>query len=961
MLALKKSLSIVALSCFTASIIASQAAFAVNSADLYEGDMPTTSGSGYVPEVKKGMSIETGKNQNELRLKNENFPERYSSVDEGYVTPVRNQGSFGVCWAFGTIGAMESSLLKHAQVAPADRLTLDLSERHLAYFSFHGGIDPLNLVSSDYTTVSTGTTESTREDRYLNVGGNGGHATVALAQWRGTVNESRAPYSVLQNHPNKYNSSKNPFLKDTDLPADSAFVSDGWRMSNAYRIATTDRNAIKKNVMENGGVTIAINSNYSGSDRVSIYNYTDNLANHMVLVVGWDDNYDKTKFNSSSSEPKSNGAWLIKNSWGPNVGNDGYYWVSYEDNCLNSDYSVGYAYTLDASSKYDNNYQYDGSCLSNYYNYLPSGGSLASMFIANSPDQYTQYEEVKGVSFALHDVNVNYSIQVYANCNENNPTSGTALFASPVIGKTTHEGSYTVELPRNARVAKGTRFSVVVTFTKDNGVPIQYDVDRTETIDFQHVNNVEFGQSFERANNNSQWFDLANENVRTQDVFKDEDGHYHTHAYNENTCSARLKALTVNLFDITQANVQLSGVPDSGYLYDGQAKRPGATVSLKGAVLKVGEDYTISWENNINAGTAYVVITGIGDYTGIARIPFTINPVIINAEGISFNDKSVTFDGEVHFVEIEGNLPAGVKVEYENNSGFNAGIYNATARLVASDSNHVVSQDSSILKANLIIDKAYIALDGLRMPSKAVAYNGKRQSLVIEGAIPQNVKVVYTGNGAVNAGKYIVKAKVQCINSNYYIDEEASEYQGILTINKAPLLVSKFNFANKTVTYNGKNQSIVVGGSLPAGVQVSYSGNNKKKAGTYTITARFTCTNPNYYINGPATKTAKLKINKASQKLSVAKTQLMKTVSFNKLNRGAQYTSKVVIKGAYSTLKFANASKSKVLSVDSKTGRIKVNKGAKKGLYKIKIKVTASANANFAAASKSFIVTVKVK
>lgn len=960
MLSIKKCLSIFVLSCFTASAVTAGVAFAVDPADSYDGELPKVSASGYLPEIKKSIPIENKQSKGELRFKSENIPAKYSSLDEGYVTPVRNQGSFGTCWAFGTIGAIESSLLRHGQVASANRLSLDLSERHLAYFGFHSGIDPLGLISNDYSSVSKGETEETRYDPYLNLGGNGGLATAALSQWKGTVNESSAPYSVLQNHPNKYNSDRNPFLKETDLPGELAFFSDGWRMANAYRIATTDTNTMKKYIMECGGVTVGINASYVGSDGVSIYNYSQNLPNHMVLIVGWDDNYDKSKFGTTANRPSSNGAWLIKNSWGTNTGSNGYNWVSYEDTSLNTNYSVAYAYTADSSSKYNNNYQHDGSCLANYYNYLPSGGSLASMFVANSPAQNTQYEAVKGVSFALHDVNVNYSIQAYINCDENNPTSGTALFASPVVGKTTNEGVYTVELPKDARVKKGTRFSVVLTLTKDNGFPVYYDVDKSELADIQHVNIVDFGQTFERANNNSSWFDLANENVRSDDVFLYEDGNWYSYASNETTCSARLKAFTVDVSDISQADVQLTGIPADGYVYDGQAKRPGAVVTLNGTVLKEGDDYSLTFESNLNAGTAYAVLTGQGQYAGSARIPFTIAPITIQVEGISFNNKYVTYDGKTHTIEIEGNVPAGVKVEYENNSGVHARAYNATARLVAIDPNYIVAPEQSVYKANLIINKARINVGNVKLSNKTVTYNGQKQSLKLEGTIPSNVKVVYSGNDVINAGRYIVKARLQCTNPDYYIDEDDSVYQGILTINKAPLSLAQVKFANKSVTYNGKNHSIVVSGALPAGVKVTYKGNNKKQAGTYKVTASFTCTDSNYYLSGASTKTAQLKINKAAQKLTVAKSQLTKTVSFKKLAKSMQSTTKVTVKGAATPLQYANASKSKVLSVDTKSGKIKVKKGTKKGLYKIKVKVVAPANTNFAAASKSFIVTVKV-
>lgn len=55
---------------------------------------------------------ETGKSKMRLQA---SLPDEYDSRDHGFVTPVRNQDVFGVCWSFATIAAVESSLLAHDQ------------------------------------------------------------------------------------------------------------------------------------------------------------------------------------------------------------------------------------------------------------------------------------------------------------------------------------------------------------------------------------------------------------------------------------------------------------------------------------------------------------------------------------------------------------------------------------------------------------------------------------------------------------------------------------------------------------------------------------------------------------------------------------------------------------------------------------------------------------------------------
>lgn len=61
------------------------------------------------------------------------------------------------------------------------------------------------------------------------------------------------------------------------------------------------------------------------------------------------------------------------------------------------------------------------------------------------------------------------------------------------------------------------------------------------------------------------------------------------------------------------------------YTYDGKAKKPAATVTYNGRPLVEGADYDISYSNNVNAGTATVLVTGKGGaFTGSKKAAFTI-------------------------------------------------------------------------------------------------------------------------------------------------------------------------------------------------------------------------------------------------------------------------------------------------------------------------------------------------
>lgn len=77
--------------------------------------------------------------------------------------------------------------------------------------------------------------------------------------------------------------------------------------------------------------------------------------------------------------------------------------------------------------------------------------------------------------------------------------------------------------------------------------------------------------------------------------------------------------------DISSAVIELD---NTNFDYNGSEIEPEVTsVRLKGVTLSAGEDYEVSYSDNVNAGTAHCVIMGIGKYSGSVSEPFTIRPL----------------------------------------------------------------------------------------------------------------------------------------------------------------------------------------------------------------------------------------------------------------------------------------------------------------------------------------------
>ncbi|MCD8125004.1 MAG: leucine-rich repeat protein [Lachnospiraceae bacterium] len=95
-------------------------------------------------------------------------------------------------------------------------------------------------------------------------------------------------------------------------------------------------------------------------------------------------------------------------------------------------------------------------------------------------------------------------------------------------------------------------------------------------------------------------------------------GFYYSYSLYRGTFTVTMEAEGTS---IAAATVSLSA---DSYVYDGTAKEPAVTVTLDGTVLTEGTDYTVSYTDNVNAGTATVTVKGMGEYIGTVTKTFEI-------------------------------------------------------------------------------------------------------------------------------------------------------------------------------------------------------------------------------------------------------------------------------------------------------------------------------------------------
>ena len=301
------------------------------------------------------------------------FDSRYDMRDYGYLTEVKDQETEGNCWAFASIAALESCILK------ANGTAYDFSEENLK-----------NIVAmfSDYGNLGA----------RPNSGGNLFMAIGYFASWLGPVYEKDDIYS----------SNALSLLYDA--------VTHIQNVLFIPRTSSTDNDNIKEAIMKYGAVVVNMfySDAYLSNDGISYYLPEYSGMNHEVTIVGWDDNYPKEKFNTT---PPGDGAFIVRNSWGPDWGENGYFYVSYYDaSFARNTIQPPYTFVFNDTNHYDKNYQHEIQ-ISNFNDGFPNPLYIGNSFVAEDD------ELISAVSTYFSDYS-NYTINIYVNANLKHSQSG---------------------------------------------------------------------------------------------------------------------------------------------------------------------------------------------------------------------------------------------------------------------------------------------------------------------------------------------------------------------------------------------------------------------------------------------------------------------------------------------------------------------------------------------------------
>ena len=277
------------------------------------------------------------------------------------------------------------------------------------------------------------------------------------------------------------------------------------------------------------------------------------------------------------------------------------------------------------------------------------------------------------------------------------------------------------------------------------------------------------------------------------------------------------KSFTISAKDLSAAKVTLA---TDSCVYDGTQKTPEVTsVVLDGSPLVKDQEYTVSYESNTDAGTAYVKVSGKGNYTGEAKGSFQIGALSIKDAKVTLGD-SLTYNGSEQTQEVESVVvTSGGKeiavpldsLEIAGNKATQAGTYTMT--LAAKKNSNFAD---SVTKEYSIAQYSGFAAAKVTLSKTSFTYNGKAQKPSVKSVV-LNGKTLKAGTdytASVASGKKVGTYNVTIAAKGSYTGKATASF----VVN--PKGVTKFKVSKAKKAFKAKWKKSKTERS---GVQVKYS------------------------------------------------------------------------------------------------------------------------------------------
>lgn len=335
------------------------------------------------------------------------------TADRNYISPLKNQGSLGICWSYATMEAAETYMMIQNDESYTEGTTQLLSPRQLDY-AMSNSLKDFNNVYYSHEIGKGSTFSSAIVVPSMGISFFG-------TSWKynsSTSSNELELYEVLNYHESLYDLTSTINMPVLNIASLDLTNQDDVAKKDAYL------NSIKNGIVNYGGPYVgtfapgyscaAVNSlDSSNSTIIRVDSACTKTGGHALQIIGWDDNYEykyctganHTKYTTSCSDENvvtGKGAWILRNSWGSSS-SYAYVYLAYDSLSSN----IGFISGLTDQRDWDYSYNYYVGNLTTSYSDKKYVATLK-----NSIDINSQLDLIK-----VRTLTQNAQVEVYLSVN----------------------------------------------------------------------------------------------------------------------------------------------------------------------------------------------------------------------------------------------------------------------------------------------------------------------------------------------------------------------------------------------------------------------------------------------------------------------------------------------------------------------------------------------------------------